>query len=91
MTVTWTPDEEYSRLSVVNLAATTPVSPVEEKRLVRLMTRGKKASKRLQNHTQIEEERRRLLEAQVQEGAAARRQLIRWVTSLLGNKIKKQL
>lgn len=76
MTVPWTPDEEYSRLSVDNLAAIAPVSPAEEKRLIRLMTEGKKASKRLQNHTQIEEERHRLLETQVQEGATARRQLI---------------
>ena len=35
MATTWAPDEALFRLSIADLAATAPVSPAEEKRLIR--------------------------------------------------------
>lgn len=47
MATTWAPDEALFRLSIANLAATAPVSPAEEKRLIKEMIEGRKAFEHL--------------------------------------------
>lgn len=76
MATTWAPDEALFRLSIADLAATAPVSPDEEKRLIRTMVDGKEIAERLANDRNVSSERRRELEAKVEAGAAARRKLI---------------
>lgn len=77
MATTWAPDEALFRLSIANLAATEPVSPEEEKRLIRVMVEGKKLSNKLTTKTEeIDLELRDQLVQQVNAGAAARRKLI---------------
>lgn len=76
MATTWAPDEALFRLSIADLAATAPVTPAEEKRLIKVMLEGKKASKRMAKDEYLSDELRAQLKAKVEEGAAARRTLI---------------
>jgi len=76
MATTWAPDEALFRLSIADLAATAPVTPAEEKRLIKLMLEGKKASKRLTKNESMSDELRKQLLTKVEEGAEARRTLI---------------
>ncbi len=76
MATTWAPDEALFRLSIADLAATAPVSPDEEKRLIRVMVEGKKVAQRLAKDENLSSELRKQLEAKVEEGAIARRTLI---------------
>lgn len=76
MATTWAPDEALFRLSIANLAATAPVSPEEEKRLISVMVEGKKASRRLAKAEKLTDDKRDNLDKMVREGAAARRTLI---------------
>ncbi len=65
---------EFSKLTVNNMASTAPVSPAEERRLVDLLAAGRAAEKRLQGNPG-DSDRNQLAEA-VQTGQAARQQLI---------------
>ncbi len=76
MATTWAPDEALFRLSIADLAATAPVSPAEEKRLIRVMIEGRKAQKKLDSGKALSDEERERLQAKAEEGAAARRMLI---------------
>jgi RNA polymerase sigma factor (sigma-70 family) len=76
MATIWTPDEALFRLSIANLAATAPVSPEEEVRLIDLMIQGKKAAQRLAVDRRMTDEKREELKAKKEEGAAARKMLI---------------
>jgi RNA polymerase nonessential primary-like sigma factor len=76
MATTWAPDEALFRLSIADLAATAPVSPAEEKRLIKVMIEGKKAANRLAKDTGMVNELRLQLKAKRDEGAACRRMLI---------------
>ena len=75
MATTWAPDEALFRLSIANLAATAPVAPAEEKRLINVMLKGKKAARRLQ-YKNLSPVERAELEATKEEGIAARKMLI---------------
>lgn len=74
MATTWAPDEALFRLSIADLAATAPVSPAEEKRLIRVMLAGKKAAEQIMEDSTLRDDRQ--LRATVDEGQAARRMLI---------------
>jgi RNA polymerase sigma factor (sigma-70 family) len=74
MATTWAPDEALFRLSIADLAATAPVSPAEEKRLIRVMIEGKKALERMRRDPTLRADNQ--LRAKAEEGAAARRMLI---------------
>ena len=76
MATTWAPEEALFRLSIANLAATAPVSPKEEKRLINVMVNGNKAAEVLETEGYFSEEDRKDLHRQVKEGQAARRTLI---------------
>jgi RNA polymerase nonessential primary-like sigma factor len=76
MATTWAPDEALFRLSIANLAATAPVSPAEEKRLIDVMLEGKAAKKELVRNKSLGEEDRERLQKKVNEGATARKTLI---------------
>jgi RNA polymerase nonessential primary-like sigma factor len=76
MATTWAPEEALFRLSIADLAATAPVAPAEEKRLIKQMLEGKKAAKRLAKDQNLDEELFRQLQAKSEEGQAARRMLI---------------
>ena len=76
MATTWAPDEALFRLSIADLAATAPVSPEEEKRLIRVMVGGNRAARRLAKDQNLSNEQRQQLKAKIEEGAAARRTLI---------------
>jgi RNA polymerase sigma factor (sigma-70 family) len=76
MTTTWAPDEALFRLSIADLAATAPVSPAEEKRLINEMIAGKKAAKRLSQDEITDEHLRERLELKAEDGERARRKLI---------------
>lgn len=76
MATTWAPDEALFRLSIANLAATAPVSPAEEKRLIDVMLEGKAAKKELVRNKSLGEEGRERLQKKVNEGATARKTLI---------------
>ena len=76
MTTTWAPEEALFRLSVANLAATAPVSPAEEKRLIEEMLRGRQAFNRLVEDQQLTLEEREVIQQQVNQGIAARKILI---------------
>jgi RNA polymerase nonessential primary-like sigma factor len=76
MATTWAPDEALFRLSIADLAATAPVSPEEEKRLIQVMVAGKKARRRLVKDQILADEQREQLKAKTEEGAEARRTLI---------------
>ncbi|MDM8526716.1 sigma-70 family RNA polymerase sigma factor [Anaerolineales bacterium HSG24] len=74
MATTWAPDEALFRLSIADLAATAPVSPPEEKRLIQVMLRGKRNEVALAKDS--DHENKRQLQAEIREGEAARRMLI---------------
>jgi RNA polymerase sigma factor (sigma-70 family) len=74
MATTWAPDEALFRLSIADLAATAPVSPAEERRLIRVMIDGKNALERMRMDSTLRADNQ--LRAKVEEGAAARRMLI---------------
>jgi RNA polymerase sigma factor (sigma-70 family) len=74
MATTWVPDEALFRLSIAELAATAPVSPVEERRLIRVMIDGKKLAARLRKDAALSHSRQ--LRVKIEEGEAARRMLI---------------
>jgi len=76
MATTWAPDEALFRLSIANLAATAPVTPAEERRLIRVMIRGKEAAERLQDSKLISPKERKELQTKFDEGVAARKMLI---------------
>lgn len=76
MTTTWAPDEALFRLSIADLAATAPVSPAEEKRLINEMIAGKKASKRLLQDETLDDLLRQRLQLKARDGEKARRKLI---------------
>lgn len=76
MTTTWAPDEALFRLSIADLAATAPVSPAEEKRLINEMIAGKKASKRLLQDETLDDPLRQRLQLKARDGEKARRKLI---------------
>jgi len=76
MATTWAPDEALFRLSIADLAATAPVSPAEEKRLINTMVKGKRAAQRLDTNKDLPDEVRDELRAKAEEGAFARRTLI---------------
>ncbi|GIK38128.1 MAG: RNA polymerase sigma factor [Chloroflexota bacterium] len=72
----WTPDEALLRRVVADLGATAPVSPEEEKRLIKVMSKGKKAASRLTMSDRLSERKCAQLKAAVREGVTARRALI---------------
>jgi RNA polymerase primary sigma factor len=74
MATTWAPDEALFRLSIADLAATAPVSPAEEKRLIRVMVDGKKIARQIKKDSTLRQDRD--LRAKMDEGEAARRMLI---------------
>jgi len=74
MATTWAPDEALFRLSIADLAATAPVSPAEEKRLIRVMIEGKKIAAKMKKDSTLRNDKE--LRAKVDEGEAARRMLI---------------
>ena len=76
MATTWAPDEALFRLSIANLAATAPVTPAEERRLIAVMMQGKEAAEHLQDSKLISPKRCRELQAKFDEGVAARKMLI---------------
>jgi RNA polymerase nonessential primary-like sigma factor len=76
MATTWAPDEALFRLSIANLAATAPVSPAEEKRLIDVMLEGKAAKKELARNKNLGDEDREKLQRKANEGASARKTLI---------------
>jgi RNA polymerase nonessential primary-like sigma factor len=76
MATTWAPDEALFRLSIANLAATAPVSPAEEKRLIDVMLEGKTAKRELARNKNLSEENRERLQKKLNEGATARKTLI---------------
>lgn len=77
MATTWAPDEALFRLSIANLAATAPVSPEEEKRLINEMIAGKKAARRLEkNRDALSLDEQDKLQEKSDRGNAARRTLI---------------
>lgn len=76
MATTWAPDDALFRLSIAELAATAPVSPQEEKRLIEVMVNGKKARTRLAKNENLTEDQREQLKAKAEAGAEARRTLI---------------
>jgi len=76
MATTWAPDEALFRLSIANLAATAPVPPAEEKRLIRVMITGKQAAEKLESDTNLTLEKREGLIRKRDEGIAARKMLI---------------
>ena len=85
----WNEEEGLFRLSIADLAATPPVAPTEEKRLLALLAQGQKAERRLAREAgQLNDELAAQLQAQVQNGRAARRTLIqangRLVISIAG-------
>ncbi len=75
MATTWAPEEALFRLSIADLASTAPVSPAEERRLIRVMIDGKETAMRMTTGTWSETEKQRM-RAKSSEGAAARRMLI---------------
>jgi RNA polymerase nonessential primary-like sigma factor len=75
MATTWAPEEALFRLSIANLAATAPVSPAEEKRLINVMIAGKDAAILLQEENFTPKKRKELV-AMRKEGIAARKMLI---------------
>jgi len=77
MATTWAPEEALFRLSIADLAATAPVSPAEEKRLIRVMVDGKEATSRIQKQKEyLSNAETEEMQAKAREGAAARRMLI---------------
>jgi DNA-directed RNA polymerase sigma subunit (sigma70/sigma32) len=76
MATTWAPDEALFRLSIANLAATAPVAPKEEKRLINVMVKGKQAAARLNKDPYMSEEARLADERLIKDGQAARKMLI---------------
>jgi RNA polymerase nonessential primary-like sigma factor len=73
----WNEEEALLRLSIANLAATAPVSPAEEKRLLKILALGEKAQRRIAREAgQLSEEMAAQLRAQVQAARAARQTLI---------------
>jgi RNA polymerase sigma factor (sigma-70 family) len=77
MATTWAPDEALFRLSIANLAATAPVSPAEEKRLIKEMVEGRKAFERLSKKSiELSDEECDKLQAKVKKGVTARKTLI---------------
>ncbi len=75
MATTWAPDEALFRLSIANLAATAPVSPAEERRLIAVMLEGKDAAEYLQD-SNLRPEERVELNATKHRGIVARKMLI---------------
>ncbi len=75
MATTWAPDEALFRLSIANLAATAPVAPAEEKRLIKVMLEGKHATEHLQD-LNLTPNKRYMLEAKRQIGIESRKMLI---------------
>jgi RNA polymerase nonessential primary-like sigma factor len=76
MTTTWAPEEALFRLSVANLAATAPVSPAEEKRLIEEMLQGREAFACLCDDQQLTPDEREAIQQRVTQGIAARKALI---------------
>lgn len=76
MTTTWTREDELFRLNVTQLAATAPVSPEEEARLLRQMTTGQKAYRRLNRTSNLDEKEKAQFGREVAAGAKARERLI---------------
>jgi RNA polymerase sigma factor (sigma-70 family) len=74
MATTWAPDEALFRLSIADLAATAPVSPAEEKRLIRVMIEGKQIAEQMKKDSTLRKDKE--LRAKIDEGEAARRMLI---------------
>ena len=76
MATTWAPDEALFRLSIANLAATAPVSPAEEKRLINEMVTGKRAAQRLDKNKNLTHQECEQLQERLEKGIAARKMLI---------------
>ncbi|MCB0208857.1 MAG: sigma-70 family RNA polymerase sigma factor [Anaerolineae bacterium] len=77
MASTWAPDEALFRLSIANLAATAPVSPEEEKRLISEMLAGKRAYKRLSSKKEsLDPDECEKLRQAVERGVTSRKTLI---------------
>jgi hypothetical protein len=57
MATTWAPDEALFRLSIADLAATAPVSPAEEKRLIRVMLEGIEVAERMRKDSTLREDK----------------------------------
>lgn len=76
MASTWAPDEALFRLSIANLAATAPVSPEEEKRLIAEMIAGKRAYKQLKKDKNLDFAEREKLCQISERGIDARKTLI---------------
>ncbi|MCB0166945.1 MAG: sigma-70 family RNA polymerase sigma factor [Anaerolineae bacterium] len=76
MASTWAPDEALFRLSIANLAATAPVSPEEEKRLIAEMVAGKRAYKQLTKNKDLDFAEREKLCQISERGLQARKTLI---------------
>lgn len=85
----WNEEEALFRLSIGDLAATPPVSPAEEKRLLALLAQGQKAQRRIAREgDRLNGELAAQLQAQIQNGRLARQTLIqangRLVISIAG-------
>ncbi len=76
MTTTWAPEEALFRLSIADLAATAPVSPAEEKRLIQVMIAGQAAKAQLEQNDTSNDEMRQELLIKIDEGLKARSKLI---------------
>ena len=76
MASTWAPDEALFRLSIANLAATAPVSPAEEKRLINEMLAGKQAYTLISSNKELDPEEHEELCSLVERGIVARKTLI---------------
>jgi RNA polymerase sigma factor (sigma-70 family) len=76
MATTWAPDEALFRLSIADLAATAPVAPTEEKRLIRVMLAGNRAKTELAINDHLSDSAQAALRTTAEAGAEARRTLI---------------
>lgn len=76
MATTWTGEDELFRLNVTQLAATAPVLPEEETRLLREMVTGQKAYRRLNRTANLDEMEKKQLSRDVAAGFKARERLI---------------
>jgi len=74
MATTWAPDEALFRLSIADLAATAPVAPAEESRLIQTMLKGKRSAKQLAKDPDVTNSGK--LQSEVNVGKQARRTLI---------------
>ncbi len=76
MATTWAPEEALFRLSIADLAATAPVSPDEERRLIQVMLKGKRLAEKIDNEQNFDGHTAEEARDIITEGEKARRVLI---------------